>query len=103
MSEFTPDTEYVRSKYSCGLRSDGRPAIFEKLVKEFDRWLADHDAKVRAEALRDARAALDGWKDELVLMVGSESDEGGWVEFSIGEWLDNRADRIERKAVGNDD
>jgi hypothetical protein len=62
----------------------------------FDRWLADHDAKVRAEALRDARTDLGEWADELGLTVGDEHDDSTWVDVTLREWLELRADRIER-------
>ena len=48
--EYTPTTEAVRAKYARGTRSDGTPAQFVKWQKEFDSWLADHDAEVLAAA-----------------------------------------------------
>ena len=43
MSDYTPTTEEVRIKYR--LSSGRQPGDFA----EFDRWLAAHDAEVRAE------------------------------------------------------
>lgn len=56
MSEYTPSTAQVRRSY------DGQWDVSSPhgadAAAEFDRWLAAHDAKVRAEALRDATLAL---------------------------------------------
>ena len=46
---YVPTTEEVRSMY-------GGP----RYEPEFDRWLAAHDAEVRAQALAPIREALDG-------------------------------------------
>ena len=46
---YKPTTEEVRSMY-------GGP----RYEPEFDRWLAAHDAEVRAQALAPIRAALAG-------------------------------------------
>ena len=46
---YVPTTEEVRSMY-------GGP----RYEPEFDRWLAAHDAEVRAQALAPIRAALAG-------------------------------------------
>lgn len=48
--KYTPTTEEVRRKYARGMRSDGTPVLFVKWQKEFDRWLAAHDAEVLAAA-----------------------------------------------------
>ena len=50
MSDYTPTTEAVRAKYARGTRSDGTHAQFVKWQKEFDRWIAAHDAEVLAPA-----------------------------------------------------
>ena len=44
---YTPTTEEVRSMYGSPL-----------YAPEFDRWLAAHDAEVRAQALNEAIASL---------------------------------------------
>lgn len=64
-----PTTEHVRAKYARGMRSDGTPAIFEKWRNEFDLWLADHDAKVRAEALREARDEINRTRNAASLIT----------------------------------
>lgn len=87
MSEYTPTTEHVRAKYARGMKSDGTPAIFEKWGNEFDLWLADHDAKVRAEALREAAAGLP---EAAGTNCGASCHEADRIS------LRDRADRIER-------
>ena len=54
----------------------------------FDRWLTDHDAKVRAEALREA---AKGMRPGL---RGGTCNEGCHKADQIA--LEMRADRIER-------
>lgn len=55
MSEYTPDTEAVRDAYASFWERRYGPAVwYERCQDEFDRWLAQHDAEVRAQALRDA-------------------------------------------------
>src|SRR5690606_13810935 len=59
---------------------------------EFEAWLAEHDAKVRAEALRDAAA----WVEETAAHDGlmyREFDDGYEVADSIPTALRVRADR----------
>jgi hypothetical protein len=63
MSEYTPDTDEVKSAYDSFMiefRDDYNGE------KQFDRWLAQHEAKVRddyrdrlVDALRDFNRALD--------------------------------------------
>ena len=50
---YTPTTEEVREAY--GYWSDSGP---HAPPDEFDRWLAAHDAEVRAQALRETIASL---------------------------------------------
>ena len=42
MTDYTPTTEEVRDRYMIDVYTFGRAA-------EFDRWLAKHDAKIRAD------------------------------------------------------
>lgn len=46
--EFTPTTEYVKDDYQEAARMR-LGASYEESGAEFDRWLAAHDAEVRAE------------------------------------------------------
>lgn len=56
MSEpYTPTTEDIRAAYE-NRAIIGPPAMaadYEEAAAQFDRWLAAHDAKVKAEALRE--------------------------------------------------
>lgn len=62
----------------------------------FKRWLAEHDAKVRAETLRDAASRADEWRAANG-MHGGEWFPSEWAGQVAG-WLEHRADRIEREA-----
>lgn len=48
MSEYTPTTEEVRARY--GADEFGYSAGLSDPCPEFDRWLAEHDRQVKAEA-----------------------------------------------------
>ena len=49
----TPTTDEVRAFYADGI---GAPSL--ATGRRFDRWLAAHDAEVRAQALNEAVASL---------------------------------------------
>lgn len=51
---YVPTTEEVRASYAV----DGIGAPSLANGHRFDRWLAAHDAEVRAQALREAVASL---------------------------------------------
>lgn len=51
---YTPTTDEVRASYAV----DGIGAPSLANGHRFDRWLAAHDAEVRAQALREAIASL---------------------------------------------
>ena len=56
--EFTPTTEQVRSTYAHDPEAEyrdpvGFPSMQRENLRAFDRWLAAHDAEVRAEAESD--------------------------------------------------
>ena len=81
MTDYTPTTEDVQAAYG-GRAVLGTPAMaanYEEAEAQFDRWLAAHDAKVKAEALREAADAL------LLLETMANS-----------RWLRVRADKIEK-------
>lgn len=80
--ENTPSTEDVRNWFAYG---SGPRHTWDESRQDFDRWLAAHDAQVRAEALRDAADAMDNTDDPDSLYV-SNGD--------IDLWLRARADRI---------
>lgn len=50
--------------------------------KQFDRWLAEHDAQVAAQALRDAAQDMRGVR---------VSDGPSWVENVLNNWADRIA------------
>ena len=57
-------------------------------AEAFDAWLAEHDAKVRAEALREAYADLQAYTDS----------GAPFGHRPVEEFLLRRADRIEKES-----
>ncbi len=57
---YTPTTDEVRASYAV----DGIGAPSLANGHRFDRWLAAHDAEVRAQALREAADEADRHADE---------------------------------------
>ncbi len=55
MSEHTPSTEQVRTKFAATNTSS---FMRNENEAEFDRWLAQHDAEVAEKALRDVAGTL---------------------------------------------
>lgn len=49
----------------------------------------------KAEALREAVRDMGEWADEGLIVTGDEHNESTWLEWTTGEWLERRADRIE--------
>lgn len=75
----------------------------------FKRWLAEHDAQVRADALREAAEEMDEIEAnaeiaEFAAYVEGETsrqsviDAAAEMQKDTAQWLRNRADRIEREA-----
>jgi len=110
MSEYTPRTESVRDAY-CHAQQEilgerGHPA-HERFHAEFDRWLAEHDAQVKAKALEDV--ATKRWVCEVQssgyhngATCSPDDPHEGWrceyrYEFSVP------ATRIEREGAGEED
>lgn len=52
MDEYTPTTDKIRFEFLYGGETTGITQA------EFDRWLAEHDREVRAEAVAVTEAAL---------------------------------------------
>lgn len=55
-SDYTPTTEDIRGEWRYSVQevdTEGNVVVsFEEADAQFQRWLAQHDAEVRAEALR---------------------------------------------------
>lgn len=64
------------------------PEETARYLGEYQRWLAAHDAKARAEALREAYADLQAYTDS----------GAPFGHRPVEEFLLHRADRIEREA-----
>lgn len=59
MSEYTPTTESVRTAYAGAPAGVFARDAYNTRSQEFDRWLAAHDAEVRAEAIEAAAVIAD--------------------------------------------
>ena len=87
---YKPTTEEVRSMY-------GGP----RYEPEFDRWLADHDAEVRAQALREAADKIHVSMQKAHKRDGcpldpmfSQYDQGLWDGYKNAEnWLNAYAEQ----------
>lgn len=68
MSEYTPDTEAVRDAYASFWERRYGPAVwYERCQDEFDRWLAQHDAEVRAAEQERIAGLIDAcWQGDKV-------------------------------------
>ncbi|SNS43379.1 hypothetical protein SAMN06309944_0237 [Micrococcales bacterium KH10] len=87
VAEYTPTTEQVRDAYSFDPVAEYHDPITPHHVingRAFDRWLAAHEAEVKAEALREAVKDID------------YAGLGTYEANTVVSWLSTRADRIER-------
>lgn len=90
MSNYTPSTEAIRVRYASIVPN------FDLAAAEFDRWLAAHDAEVRAEAEGDpakderlvrymAMATPMGYQSALTVvqqmtaLIDAETRAKGWT------------------------
>lgn len=55
-TEYTSTTDEVREEYGFDAENGGTDP---KRLADFDRWLADHDKEVRAEALAELERSVD--------------------------------------------
>lgn len=81
MAEYTPRTQDIKNCYVyAGMNPDGSTVAPERVLRsEFNRWLAAHDATVKAGALREA----------------AEDFQKAWPVYG-DDWLRARADQIEK-------
>jgi len=82
MTDYTPTTAEVRERFIDGFPMDTWAVARDECGRDFDRWLAQHDAEVAATALRDA--------------ADSVSEVSGVLSvLGVCRALRDRADRIE--------
>ena len=99
MSNYTPTTDEVRDAY--GYWSDSGP---HAPPDEFNRWLAAHDAEVRAQALNEAADKIHVSLQRAHKRDGRpldpmfhQHDQGLWEGYKNAEnWLRARAEHIGR-------
>ncbi|MTE24851.1 hypothetical protein [Microbacterium sp. ZXX196] len=90
MAEFTPTTDEIEARWMEGFEGDAGASKADRLERydQFQRWLAEHDAKVRADALREAHADLQAYTD-----AGAP-----FGHRPVEDFLLSRADHIEKEA-----
>ena len=91
--EFTPTTDQVRSAYAHDPEAEyrdpvGFPSMQRENLRAFDRWLAAHDAEVRAGVLAEEpewectrQAEANGWTGPAVYRDEAHASDGlmhGW-------------------------
>ncbi|MDN6271913.1 MAG: hypothetical protein L0J23_04440 [Bifidobacterium crudilactis] len=81
--EFSPSTVTVREMFA-----HGDSASYEDSVAAFDRWLAAHDAQIRAEALELTNEELD-----VAARAAFDSRDDA---YDLDEWEDADSDDRER-------
>lgn len=97
---WTPTDQQVRDVYRFDPEDDYRnpisaPYRANEAGRAFDRWLAQHDAEVRVEALQ---AAADAWDVEGRAVLNNKNRDDLLAKDRIRKWLRDRADaeRAER-------
>lgn len=89
--DYTPTMQRAEDRYWLATVNEEGARLRageEEARAEFRAWLAAHDAKVRAEALREAYADLESYTDS----------GAPFGHRPVEEFLLHRADRIEREA-----
>ncbi|WP_019148799.1 hypothetical protein [Timonella senegalensis] len=89
---YTPTTKQVREWYT---HRNGEGFYAKRLrsrAQEFDRWLAEHDREVKAQALEEA--ADDVWAQFGPTVMGP----GDLDDVYFPEWLRARAQQLKEEA-----
>ncbi|MDY0829106.1 hypothetical protein SK224_08185 [Microbacterium sp. BG28] len=92
---YTPTTEEVRDAYANFF--EGHRAISRR--RAFKRWLAAHDAQVRAETLREA--ARWYWNNADETMRQTIPQGNNYV--SVPQWLMDKAEEIDPASPVHDE
>ena len=96
-AEYTPTTAEVRNCHAYSRKMNGVPIHDEELAARFDRWLDTTIRQAKAEALREAAAAVNGEIDGeplLKALIKINPSAEHMREF-WAESLTARASRIE--------
>lgn len=90
-NEYTPTTTQVKMDFAyLGGRSDEEQ--YDGREAAFDRWLADHDARIKSEAADKALRDAAKW-----LRVCGQDEQAKWTDRWADDWPD-RADREAKEA-----
>lgn len=82
MSEYTPDTRYVKAAYDSFMIEFRDDYTGDK---QFDRWLAEHDAEVRADERNRTIETLNKHHENIIDLAdlasrNADGDPGWYVE-----------------------
>ena len=107
MSEYTPTTNEVLEAWAAQQSHDQPTALdLVEAYESFKRWIADHDARVLAEALRDAADDLDsnfqdlpGWDKAYRNGTRTRDWENGAITI-VGDVIRKLRDRATRVEWG---
>jgi hypothetical protein len=83
-NEFTPTMGGIRDCYVYMLDDGNSSSGRHEALREFNRWLAAHDAEVAATALREAADSLEAW----------ETVGGRYLVAACANRLRDRADEL---------
>lgn len=90
MSDWTPDTDDIRTSYVLAEYGDdsraGRPPLsYKHYGDQFDRWLAQHDAEVEAVAMARAANIVNDVRKEWYLDDFTPGQVAGWIRDRLDE------------------
>lgn len=85
---YVPTSEQVRDQFATRMA----PHLDEARRRSFDRWLASHNAKIEADALREAAERLPS--GEMWPIPDIDTNPRNFAS----RFLHKRADRIEEEA-----
>lgn len=88
--------EEIAQRIDKALDGDCGYGVGEHLAEQLSPLIAEHDARVQAETLREAAEEADEWK-AADGMHGGEWFPSEWAGQVAG-WLEHRAARIEKEA-----
>lgn len=91
---YAPTTEHLRSSYAIADPPFTRPANVPERAHEFDRWLARHNAEVRAQAMEEAAWIAEATQTAELLISPRD------ISFAKDARSRLIADRIRSSAAG---
>lgn len=91
MSEYTPTTETVRERFADRFPRAG----YSQALADFDRWLAAHDAEVRAQADAEIRT----FREQYIPRLTAAEAELAEVRAGVAKEPEGHDARSQRKTI----